>query len=466
MSTDASTSNTLVVRSPWTRAPVGELARTSRDAAFTALDRAHALHRSGARLPLALRVRVLRAVGEAIQKRREELARQIALEGGKPLTDALVEVDRAASGAHYLAGEVERLAGDEIPMGATAATEGRLAFTTLEPIGPVLAISAFNHPLNLAMHQLGPAIAAGCPALFKPALETPLSGATLIELFREAGLPDGWASLLVTDNETTEALVRDRRVAYVSFIGSAAVGWRLRSVAAPGARVALEHGGAAPVLVDEGADLDRAATLITKGGYYHAGQVCVSVQRVIAHERIADALVERLAACASSLVVGDPSSDKTDVGPLIRERDAARVEAWVDEARTGSARIVTGGTRTGSQVYTPTLVVEPSREARLWTEEVFGPVVAVARVTDLDAAVALANASRWAFQAAVFTPDLARALRAARALDAATVLLNDHTAFRADWMPFGGRHESGLGTGGLHLGVRDLCATKLIVLRG
>jgi acyl-CoA reductase-like NAD-dependent aldehyde dehydrogenase len=334
-----------------------------------------------------------------------------------------------------------------------------------EPIGVVAAVSALNHPLNLIAHQAAPAVAAGCPVLLKPALETPVSCALFVEFLREAGLPPQWAMAVPCVDEVAERLAVSDRIAFLSFIGSARVGWMLRSKLAPGVRCALEHGGTAPVLVDESADLDRAVPLILKGGYYHAGQVCVSVKRVFVHRRIQDALVGRLAEGAGKLAVGDPTRPETEVGPLIRPREVTRVHEWVEEARRAGASVPVGGTPLDHQCYAPTVIVDPPAGIKVSTEEVFGPVVTGNAFDTLDEGIAAAGAVRWKFQAAIFTRDVDRALVAARRLDAAAVMINDHAAFRVDWMPFGGRGPSGLGTGGVAYSVRDLTQEKLIVFR-
>ena len=459
------TETTLSVRAPFDGGMISETAMTTAAEAEGCLARMVAAHAAGP-LPLPDRIATLRRVAAAVRARRDAFAEGIAREGGKPLVDARVEVDRAASGLEYLAGEGERLAGSAIPMGATAASTGRVAFTLRKPIGPVFAISAFNHPLNLVVHQVGPALIAGCPVLVKPALETPLTCLAFLELLREAGVPREWADAVLVENELAESIAKDARIAFVSFIGSANVGWRLRSLIAPGTAIALEHGGAAPVIVDASADVPRAAALIAKGGYYHSGQVCVSVQRVIAHVDIAAQLGDALAAEVDRLVVGDPLDLATSVGPLIRARDVARVESWVDEARNGAATIVRGGARVGHQAYAPTLLENVSDTARILRQEIFGPCVVLMSASSLDQAIAMANSARWKFQSAVFTKDIGHAMHAARKLDATTVLVNDHTAFRTDWMPFGGRGESGLGTGGHPYSVRELAPETLVVFNG
>ena len=452
------------VRSPYSGVVVGEVELAD----LTGLEQAVACQadlftRHEAALPVHRRIEILRRVADMLRAQREELARQIALEGGKPLTDARVEVDRAINGVELCGEEAARLHGEQIPMGATPAAAGRLAFTTRQPIGPVAAISAFNHPLNLVVHQAGPAVAVGCPVIVKPALSTPLSALTFVDLLHQAGLPLEWCIALPCDDEVAERLAGSDRIAYLSFIGSAAVGWKLRSELAPGVRCGLEHGGVAPVVVDESADVEDAVGLIAKGGYYHAGQVCVSVQRVFAHVSVKDELVERLAAAAGTLGVGDPLLDETDVGPLIRQREVDRVHEWVAEAKRAGAVVASGGRPLEHQCYEPTVLVDTPDDARVMRLEVFGPVVNVVGYDDLDQAVARANAPPFAFQAAVFTRDLDRALQAVQRLDATAVMVNDHTAFRVDWMPFGGRARSGLGMGGIPYTVAELTQTKMAV---
>ena len=454
------------VRSPYSGEVVGEVDLASREEADRLLGEALALFADRKRwLPAHRRIEVLRRAAALARDERERFASLIAREGGKPLVDGLVEVDRAASGLDFLAGEVEHLAGEQIPMGLTKASEGRIAFTVREPIGVVLAISAFNHPLNLIVHQVGPAVAVGCPVIVKPALETPLTCLAFLDLLGRAGLDEGHARALVADNEVAAAAAADPRIAYLSFIGSAAVGWGLRRNLAPGVRIGLEHGGAAPVLIDEGVDLDAIVPLLLKGAMYHAGQVCVSIQRVFAHRSQARELSDKLSIAARALRFGDPELPQTEIGPLIRSRDVTRIDAWVREAEAGGAAVLSGGSALERGGYAPTVLFDPPAESRVMQLEVFGPVVSVCPVADLDEAISRANLARLSFQASVFSRDLGRALRASRLLDASTVLVNDPTTFRTDWMPFGGRRESGLGMGGMPYSVRELTQSKLIVLR-
>ncbi|MEO0997771.1 MAG: aldehyde dehydrogenase family protein, partial [Pseudomonadota bacterium] len=335
-----------------------------------------------------------------------------------------------------------------------------------EPIGVVVAVSAFNHPLNLIVHQVAAAVAAGCPVIVKPAEDTPLSCFAFVGLLHEAGLPVDFAQALVTDSlQAAERLVTDARVGFFSFIGSAKVGWMLRSKLAPGTRAALEHGGAAPLIVAADADLDAAVPAVLKGGYYHAGQVCVSVQRLFLHRGIAETFVERLTAAVSGLNVGNPTLAETEVGPLIRPPEVDRVETWVREAVSGGATLTTGGERLSDTTYAPTLLVEPAADARVSTEEIFGPVVCAYRYDVLDDAVEQANALPVAFQAAVFTRDIDTAMHAWRHLDASAVMVNDHTAFRVDGMPFAGLRQSGLGVGGIPYTMHDMTIEKMLVLK-
>ena len=279
------------------------------------------------------RIEILRRLAALMESKREHLGRQIAREGGKPLTDALVETDRAIDGVRNAVDELRVMAGREIPMGLTPASVDRRAFTILEPIGVVAAISAFNHPLNLIVHQVAPAVATGCPVIVKPASPTPLSCLDFVGLLHEAGLPPDWCQVFLPEtSDLAEALATDPRVAFLSFIGSARVGWHLRSKLPPGTRCALEHGGVAPVIVDRSADLDRVIEPLTKGGYYHAGQVCVSVQRIYVHADLEREFLDRFAARVKALRVGDPLLPETEVGPLIFPREADRVLAWTEEA--------------------------------------------------------------------------------------------------------------------------------------
>jgi acyl-CoA reductase-like NAD-dependent aldehyde dehydrogenase len=416
-------------------------------------------------LPPHARRAVLQKLAGLVEQQREAFGTLIAREGGKPYTDALVETDRAVDGIRNAAELLRTHAGVEIPMGLTPASAGRRAWTVKEPIGVVAAISAFNHPLNLIVHQVAPAIATGCPIIVKPATATPLCCFELVKLVHEAGMPEGWVQTFLPESRAlSEAFASDPRVAFLSFIGSARVGWHLRSILAPGARCALEHGGVAPVIVDRSADLDAIIEPIAKGGYYHAGQVCVSVQRIYVHNALKQAFTDRFAARVARLRVGDPTLTETEVGPLINPSEAKRVETWIDEAVKAGAKQIGAG-RLSETTLKPAILVDPPADAKVSAHEVFGPLTCIYGYDQLETAIAAANSLPVAFQASIFTRDLNTALDAAERLDASAVMVNDHTAFRTDWMPFAGRHESGYGVGGIPFTAKEMTAEKMIVFK-
>ncbi|HNP62440.1 MAG TPA: aldehyde dehydrogenase family protein [Woeseiaceae bacterium] len=432
-----------------------------------ALEVAYALFRDRDEwLTVPERIAILVRTAEIMLSQVEELTLLAASEGGKPYNDSKVEVIRAIDGVKLCAEALRGDVGQVVPLGTTEATTGRIGFTEKEPIGVVVAVSAFNHPLNLIVHQVGPAVASGCPVIVKPAGDTPLSCLRFVEILREAGLPDGWAQAIITeDTATAENLVTDRRVAFFSFIGSSKVGWMLRSKLAPGTRCALEHGGVAPVILAEPYNDEKALQAIAKGGFYHAGQVCVSVQRVFVPAKTAKRFAKQLAALAKELKVGAPEEPDTEVGPLIRHDEVERVGNWVDEAVAAGAKLLCGGKRISESCYAPTVLFNPPENARVSTLEVFGPVVCVYAYENLDNAIARANSLPVAFQSAVFCDDINTATRVAKRLDASAVMINDHSAFRDDVMPFAGLRESGLGVGGIPYTFEDMQIDKLLVIK-
>ena len=455
----------LQVVQAYDRAPIEEIATDDAAALEAKLQAAEKVFRDrDGWLKPHERMAILRRLAGLLDGKRDHFARQIAREGGKPLTDAIVETTRAIDGIHNAVEELRNFAGREIPMGLSPAAANRWAFTTKEPIGIVAAISAFNHPLNLIVHQVVPAIAAGCPVIVKPAGTTPLSCRDFVALVHEAGLAEAWCQSFIPEStELAEKLATDRRIAFLSFIGSAKVGWYLHSKLAHGARSALEHGGAAPAIVDRSADLGKIIEPLVKGGYYHAGQVCVSTQRIFVHREIIDAFTERLVARVQALRTGDPVLKDTEVGPLIQPREADRVATWIDEAVKGGAKLATGGKRLSETTLEPTVLLDPTVDAKVSQLEIFGPVVGIYPYEKLDDAIAQANALPVAFQASIFAQDIDVALRAAERLDASAVMVNDPTTFRTDWMPFAGRRESGYGTGGIPYTMRDMTQEKMIL---
>ncbi len=416
-------------------------------------------------IPKHKRVEILENVVNIMSSQIDELTKLCASEGGKPWVDSQVEVHRAINGVKLAIEAMGSREGKQIAMGHTASSANRMAYTFKEPIGVVAAISAFNHPLNLAVHQIIPALAVGCPVVIKPATQTPMSAIRMVEILEEAGLPAGWAQAVVCDRKAGELLATSPKVNALTFIGSGAVGWYLNSKVAPGTRVALEHGGVAPVIVESDADIDDLIPSIGKGGFYHAGQVCVSVQRVFVHESICEEVATKLSDYASKLVVGDQLDPKTEVGPLINHNETNRVEEWVNEAVTKGGKILTGGKRITDSTYEPTVILNPADDALVSTKEVFGPVVCLYPYSDIEEAFDRANQLEVSFQAAVFTKNIDTALKAVKRLNGTAVMVNDHTAFRVDWMPFGGAKASGLGLGGIHHSMEECTNEKMMVIK-
>lgn len=460
-------SNSLSVYSPFDRSLLTELPLDDWSAADRALSTAARLHAAGKPLPKYRRIEILERLAAAMLRERENLARIAVEEGGKSWNDTLVEINRAIQGVKYTIAALSTLSGEEIPMGLTPAAEGKFAVTFREPAGPILGISAFNHPVNLVIHQAIPAVAAGCPIIVKPALTTPRSCYRIAELLYESGLPEEWCRVILCNNELASRLATDNRLAFMSFIGSAQVGWRLRANLAPGVRCSLEHGGAAPVIIDETTDITEIAPLLAKGGFYHAGQVCVSVQRVFAPKARAAELAEAVAAIGDLYTVGNPLEPATDVGPLISTPARDRVKEWIKEAADDGGKIIGKYRENINYVpdtcLPPTVILNPPEDARISREEVFGPAIAIYSYDKVDEAIARANNVKYVFQAAVFTENLKFAFEAGRRLNATAVIINDHTAFRTDWMPFGGRGVSGEGTGGIGYALRDYTNEKMLV---
>lgn len=458
--------STIKVTSPFDGSVVGEVPYGSVPEVEAALELAQTTfldHKNT--LPTYKRVEILEKVVEIMSSQIDELTKLCASEGGKPWIDSQVEVHRAINGVKLAIEALGAQEGKEIAMGHTASSANRMAYTFKEPIGVVAAISAFNHPLNLAIHQVIPAIAVGCSVIIKPATQTPMSAIKVVEILKEAGLPNGWAQAIVCDREGGELLATSPKVNALTFIGSGKVGWYLNSKVAPGTRVALEHGGVAPVIVEADADIDELIPSIGKGGFYHAGQVCVSVQRVYVHESIANEVATKLADYASKLVVGDQLDPKTEVGPLINHNEVNRVEEWVNEAEEKGGKILVGGKRISDSCYEPTVIVNPADDALVSTKEVFGPVVCIYSYSDIEEAFDRANSLEVSFQAAVFTKNLDTALRSVKRLNGTAVMVNDHTAFRVDWMPFGGAKASGLGLGGISHSMEECSNEKMMVIK-
>ena len=454
------------VLNPYDGKKVGEVAVQDRGEVQKRIDQAAAVFTERGRwLSVPQRIEILGKFQKLLESNQETIVRQSLAEGGKPLIDTKVEMARAINGVRVAIETIPHLIGREIPMRLNAASMNRMAYTYREPGGLVTAISAFNHPINLIIHQVIPAVATGCPVVVKPATKTPLSCLTLVDLLHQAGLPKEWCQAVVCANADAELLVTDPRLSFFSFIGSGRVGWALRAKLAPGATCTLEHGGVAPVILEADANVEDALPLLVKAGFYHAGQVCVSVQRIFAHRSIAEGLAQKIAEKAGKLVVGDPADPKTEIGPLISYAENDRVAAWVEEAVKKGGKLLCGGKKVSPSCYAPTVLWNPPEDAKVSCDEVFGPVVCVYPFDQAEEAVKRANALPVCFQAAVFTRDIDRAFYYVRNLQATAVMVNDHTAFRVDWMPFGGRMQSGLGMGGIPRTMEDMTTEKMFVVR-
>jgi len=425
---------------------------------------AYNLHKNSELKPYQ-RIEILTKLATLMQKEQEDFAKLIANEGGKPIKDARVEVTRAIDGVGIAIAELRALKGEEVPMGTTKAGDGRFAFTTLEPIGVVVSVSAFNHPLNLIIHQVVPAIATGCPVIVKPATSTPLNCLRLAQLFKEAGLPNGWLQVALTNTENSQKLVTDKRVGFFSFIGSARIGWMLKSKLANGARCALEHGGVAPLILDEYSNMDAFLDGVIKAGFYHSGQVCVSVQRIFVPKNKEKEIAQQIANRAKKLIVGDAINEDTDIGPLISSNELIRVSKWIDEAVSEGAELITGGKAINEITYEPTVLLNPSLNSKVSNSEIFGPLVCVYGYDNIQDAIDIANSLDVSFQSSIFSDNIHTAMNAAKSLEASAVMINDYTTFRVDAMPFAGRKHSGYGIGGIGHTMRDMCEHKMIVIK-
>ncbi len=450
------------VRSPYDGDVVGRVPKAGAQETRRAIDAAEAAMRDP--LPAHKRAEILVRVAGALGRRHEEVARVISDEAGKPLKAAKIEASRAMSTYTFSAVEARKLAGEMLPMDAAQAGEGKLGFTLRTPIGVVGAISPFNFPLNLVAHKIAPALAAGCAVVLKPATQTPLSALLLAELEHEAGLPPGWLNVVVGPaSEIGDVLVEDERVKAITFTGSGEVGWKLRE-RAPRKRVSLELGNATPLIVEADADLGAAVSATAQHGFAFAGQSCISIQRVyVARERFDD-FVRQLVPKVEALVVGDPSEEETDVGPVIDDEARDRILDWIDEARRAGAEILTGGELEGDLIR-PTLIANTPSNVKVSCEEVFGPVVVVNPYDTLDEALELANGTKYGLQAGIFTENVRTALRAAHELEFGGVTVNEAPTFRADQMPYGGVKESGNTREGPSYAVRELTEERVVVLQ-
>ncbi len=454
------------VRSPYDGTVVGRVAQGQASTVDRAVLAAQAAFES-ADFPQHERAAALDRAAELAAGRVEELALAIAAEAGKPLKTATVEAQRCVDTLTFSAVEARKLTGATVPMEASPAGAGKLGVILRVPYGVVGAISPFNFPLNLVAHKLGPAIAAGNAVVLKPAGQTPISALKLAAILVEAGLPEGWLSVIPgPGREVGNAIVEHELTRAITFTGSSAVGWGIRS-RVPHKKVNLELGSNAPLIVNADGDWELAADKAKLHAFSHAGQSCISIQRVLVHDQVADAFTERLVANAEALRVGDPLDPETDVGPLITPTDRDRVKAWVDQAVEAGAELLSGGELVDQgRCLAPTLLGAPPKDAKVWCEEIFGPVATIDRFADFEQALEMANDSKFGLQAGVFTRDLGRGLQAARALEFGGVLINEVPTFRADQQPYGGVKDSGNTREGPAYSVLELTEERFITLQG
>ena len=455
------TGDWLEVRSPFSGDVVGRVAKAGAGEARRAVDAAARALASP--LPAHERAAILDRVAGLLRERHEEAAQTICAEAGKPIKTARVEASRAASTYTFAAVEARKLAGELIPMDASEAGAGKVAFTIRKPVGIVGAISPFNFPLNLVSHKLAPALAAGCPVVLKPASQTPLSALLLAELELEAGLPAGWLNVLAGPASAIgDVLVEDERIKLITFTGSSGVGWGLQE-RAPRKRVRLELGNSTPVIVAADADLDTAAAKLAANAFSFAGQSCISVQRIYVERPVLDAFLERFLPRVEALVVGDPADDATDVGPVIDQDNRDRIASWIEEAQTAGARLLAGGL--DGELIRPTVLADVPDDARVSCEEVFGPVVVVNAVDSVDEAIERANGTDFGLQAGIFTASISTALAAAEGLEFGGVIVNEAPTFRADQMPYGGVKGSGNTKEGPAFTIREMTEERLVVIQ-
>lgn len=457
------------VTNSWDGRLVGTVSVPTEAQVEEAVAAAHAVRDEFAATPAHVRAAALDHVARRLTERTEEIAQVISAENGKPIKWARGEVGRAVSVFRFASEEARRFnSGDAQRLDTDAGGTGRLGLTRRFPRGTVLGIAPFNFPLNLSAHKVAPAIAVGAPIILKPAPATPISSLILGELLAETDLPAGSWSVLTVPNDRMPALVQDERLPVISFTGSAPVGYAIMD-SVPRKHCTLELGGngAAVVLGDYAseADLDWAATRIATFSNYQGGQSCISVQRVIADAAVHDRLLPKIVAAVEAQVTGDPSDAATDVGPLVDENAAKRVESWVDEAVRAGAQLLAGGKRDGA-TYAPTVLAELPDGVTLSHEEVFGPVLSVQKVDGEAEAFASVNASQYGLQAGVFTHDLQTAFRAHRALEVGGVIIGDVPSYRADQMPYGGAKQSGVGREGVRYAMDDYTYERVLVLTG
>jgi len=454
--------DTITVRSPYSGEVVGEVAKAGPEEMERAIQACVRGFEETRKLSSVRRSEILQKVAAGLARRREELARTITLENAKPLKLSRVEVDRATATFTIAAEEAKRIGGELLPLDLNAQSEGRLGITRRFPLGPVFAITPFNFPLNLVAHKVAPAMAAGNSLVLKPASATPLTALFLAELLLEAGMVPGTVNVTPCGADLADRLVADERFKLITFTGSPAVGWDLKRKSGK-KRVLLELGGNAAVVVHEDADLDLAVERAVQGAFAFSGQVCISVQRVYLHEKIADTFTHKFLERTRKLVVGDPLDEKTDLGPMIDESALRKTQEWVDEAVKGGARLLSGGRRDG-RFFAPTVLEGVQPGMKVHGSEAFAPLVNFYRYRDFAEALRAVNDSAYGLQAGVFTRDVGRVFNAFETLEVGGVIVNDAPTFRVDHMPYGGEKDSGQGREGVRYAIEEMTELRLLAL--
>ncbi len=457
----AITKSTFLVKSPFNSEPIAEVFLAGKDELEEAISLAQKVEDELKYLPSHKKYSILMDIAHKMKEQRELLAETLCLEAAKPIKLALGEVDRAIQTFIVAAEESKRLPSEHIQIDWTPAGEGKEGIVRYFPVGLVAGISPFNFPLNLTVHKLAPAIAAGCPIILKPARSTPISALLLAKIIDTTELPKGALSILPMDRESGNQIVTDNRFALLTFTGSPQVGWNMKNQAGK-KRVVLELGGNAGVIVTETANLDIAVPKCVSGAFAYSGQVCIHTQRIYVHESIKDDFIKRFVDQTAKLKIGNPLDSKTDISSMIDEDNAIRVEQWVNEAVAGGAKVLHGGIRSGT-FYPPTAITSTKQDMKVCSHEVFGPVVVIESYTDYSDAIKSINSSEFGLQAGVFTNRIDEQNIAFNELKVGGVIVNDVPTFRVDHMPYGGIKNSGLGREGVKYAMHDMLEPKLLV---
>ncbi|MEW5797370.1 MAG: aldehyde dehydrogenase family protein [Bacteroidota bacterium] len=456
-----SSSKTTAIKNPYTNTELAQVYQADKEHIEQTILSAQEAFKTTSQYSSHERSEILRSIASQLKHRKEEFAQLITAEAGKPITFSRAEVDRAISTFEIASEEAKRITGEMVPLDVTTSTKNKQGIITRFPIGIIACISPFNFPLNLVAHKIAPAIASGNSFILKPPPQTPLTSLFLAEVLLNSGFVKSAINVVPTSNELAEQLVADERIAMLSFTGSAKVGWMLKQKAGK-KKIVLELGGNAGVIVDKTADVEHAVARCILGGFGYAGQVCIKVQRIIIHESLYDRFEKEFVDAASKVVVGDPLNEKTIVGPMISESESKRIEAWVSEAVSQGAKVLTGGTRNGI-FYRPTVLTNVKSEMKVCSEEIFGPVVTLEKDSTIKEAVEKINNSRYGLQAGIFSNDFRNIQYAYRHLNIGAVIVNDYPTFRVDNMPYGGVKDSGFGREGVKYAIQEMMEPRLLV---